>query len=53
VQEVQFVKSFKKGIQVNMVSMDIKLWCSLVTVKLIYNTAVGIAWSPAGRPTQI
>ena len=25
VQEVQFVKSFKKEIQVNMVSLDIKL----------------------------
>jgi len=27
VQEVQFVKSFKKGIQVNIASLDIKLWC--------------------------
>ena len=29
VQEVQFVKSFKKGSQVNMVLLDIKLWCLL------------------------
>jgi len=33
--------------------MDIKVWRSLRTVKLMYNTAVGIAWNPAGRLTQI
>jgi len=29
VQEVQFVKTFKKGIKVNIVLLEIKLWCSL------------------------